>query len=141
VESFYCFGEITFNSKFLNFLSQNQIPLHIFNYYGYYSGSYYAREYLLSGFLVVNQVQHYLDPEKRLMLNEKHFDQKLNSCYLEKKGKNIYVKDFDERLKTKIFHRNLKRKVSYRRLIRLECYKRIKHLTSEKQYNGFRAWR
>ena len=68
IESFYCFGEITFNSKFLNFLSQNQIPLHLFNYYGYYGGSFYPREYLVSGFLIVKQVQHYLDEEKRLTL-------------------------------------------------------------------------
>lgn len=68
IEAFYCFGEITFNSKFLNFLSQNKIPLHLFNYYGYYSGSFYPRDYLLSGFLLVNQVQHYLDSEKRLTL-------------------------------------------------------------------------
>lgn len=68
IESFYCFGEITFNSKFLNFLSQNQIPLHIFNYYGYYSGTYYPREYLISGFLKVNQVKHYLNEMKRLTI-------------------------------------------------------------------------
>ena len=68
IEAFYCFGEITFNSKFLNFLSQNRIPLHLFNYYGYYSGSYYPREYLISGFLKVKQVQCYLDEERRLTL-------------------------------------------------------------------------
>ncbi len=68
IEAFYCFGEITFNSKFLNFLSQNQIPLHVFNYYGYYSGSYYPREYLVSGFLTVNQVQHYINEARRLAL-------------------------------------------------------------------------
>lgn len=68
IEAFYCFGEVTFNSKFLNFLSQNKIPLHLFNYYGYYSGSYYPREYLISGFLTVHQAQHYLDQQKRLIL-------------------------------------------------------------------------
>ena len=68
IEAFYCFGEITFNSKFLNFLSQNKIPLHQFNYYGYYSGSFYPREYLISGFLKVKQVQYYLDDKKRLNL-------------------------------------------------------------------------
>lgn len=70
VESFYCFGEITFNSKFLNFLSQNKIPLHVFNYYGFYSGSFYPREYLQAGFLTVRQVEHYLNPEKRLQLSQ-----------------------------------------------------------------------
>jgi CRISP-associated protein Cas1 len=293
VEAFYCFGEVSFNTKFLNFLSQNKIPLHLFNYYGYYSGSYYPREYLLSGFLTVEQVKHYLDPVKRLvlarefvatsadnllrnlkyyrgrkegvdawadtiegslmdvnkiltlqelmgyegrirhiyyksfvdilnmdvefekrvrrppdnmmnalisfgnamvyttclselyrtqlnptisylhepgqrrfslsldlaevfkplladrtifkvlntgMIDESHFDKRLNGCYLDEKGRKIFVKEFDERLKTTIQHRTLKRNVSYRHLVRLECYKLIKHLTEGKPYKGFRAW-
>lgn len=68
VETFYCFGEMTMNSKFLNFLAQQHIPLHLFNYYGFYSGSFYPREYLNAGYLTVKQVEHYLDPEKRLAL-------------------------------------------------------------------------
>jgi len=59
IDSIYLFGEIELNTRLLNFLAQKQIPVHIFNYYGYYSGTYYPREYLISGFLVVNQVQHY----------------------------------------------------------------------------------
>lgn len=293
VASFYCFGEIAFNSKFLNFVSRYKIPLHIFNYYGYYSGSYYPREYLNSGFLTVKQVSYYLDPDSRLFLarefihaavdnilknlkyyqgrekavdawidtiegqllaieriqnipelmsfegrireiyyksfpdilnieieftkrvrrppdnmmnalisfgnsmvytsvlselyhtqlnptisylhepgerrfslsldlaeifkplladrtifkvlnkgiiNETHFDKKLNACYLSEAGRKIFVQEFEERLKTTIRHRTLKRNVSYRHLIRLECYKLIKHLTGEQPYQGFRAW-
>lgn len=68
IDSFMIFGEITFNSRFLNFLSQNKIPAHIFNYYGYYSGSYYPTEYLQSGYLLVHQVRHYNSPPKRLTI-------------------------------------------------------------------------
>lgn len=68
IDSIYCFGEHRFNTKFFNFLSQNQIPLHLFNYYGYYSGTFYPRETLVSGKLLIAQVQHYLDEEKRLIL-------------------------------------------------------------------------
>lgn len=50
------------------YLLQNKIPVHFFNYYGYYSGTYYPREYLNSGFLVVKQVWHYLDNEKRQVI-------------------------------------------------------------------------
>jgi CRISP-associated protein Cas1 len=71
IDSFCVFGEITFNSRFLNFLAQQNIPLHVFNYYGFYSGSYYPREYLQSGFLLVNQVEHYRSPEKRIVLAQK----------------------------------------------------------------------
>ena len=40
--------------------------MHVFNYYGYYSGTYYPREYLVSGFLTVKQVQHYQRKTRRL---------------------------------------------------------------------------
>jgi len=66
VEAIYAFGELDVNSKLLVFLSQNKIPMHFFNYYGYYSGSFYPREYLPSGLLLVKQVEHYLDKERRL---------------------------------------------------------------------------
>jgi CRISPR-associated protein Cas1 len=68
VDSIFCFGEVKFNSRFLNFLTQNNISLHIFNYYGFYSGSYYPREYLNSGDLLIRQSEFYLDKEKRLEL-------------------------------------------------------------------------
>lgn len=66
VEGFYIMGELDINTKLLNFLAQQKVPIHVFNYYGYYSGSYYPREHLISGFLLVNQVECYRDSEKRL---------------------------------------------------------------------------
>jgi CRISPR-associated protein Cas1 len=71
VDSFFIFGEMTFNTRFLNFLSQHSIPLHVFNYYGFYAGSYYPREYLHSGFLFVHQVEFYQRQSKRLHLAQK----------------------------------------------------------------------
>ena len=68
IEAFYCMSELDFNSRFFNFLSQNRIPLHLFNYYGHYSGSFIPRDYLPSGFTLVEQVRAYLDPHHRLML-------------------------------------------------------------------------
>jgi len=66
IDSFFVFGEVSFNTKFLNFLTRYRIPMHLFNYYGFYSGSYYPREHLLSGYVVVNQVKHYSSTKKRL---------------------------------------------------------------------------
>jgi CRISPR/Cas system-associated endonuclease Cas1 len=66
VDSLYLFGEVDLNTRLLNFLSQKKIPLHVFNYYGFYSGSYYPREYLHSGFLLVHQVACYHDEKRRL---------------------------------------------------------------------------
>jgi len=68
VESLYLYGEVDLNTKLLNFLSQKKITLHVFNYFGFYAGSYYPREYLHSGYLLVHQVSHYGDADRRLML-------------------------------------------------------------------------
>ncbi|MFA3783398.1 type I-B CRISPR-associated endonuclease Cas1b [Melioribacteraceae bacterium 4301-Me] len=71
IDSIYCFSELRFNTKFLNFISQKEIVLHLFNYYGYYSGSFYPREPYLSGKLLVEQVQTYSDNTKRVALAKK----------------------------------------------------------------------
>jgi CRISPR-associated protein Cas1 len=66
IYAIYAYGELDLNTKLLNFLTQKRIPVHFFNYYGFYAGSYYPREYLHSGFLIVKQVEHYTDKERRL---------------------------------------------------------------------------
>jgi len=68
IHSLYCVGEVTVNSKLLTYLSRKNIVVHFFNYYGYYTGSFYPREYLVSGDIIVKQVKHYLDPEERISI-------------------------------------------------------------------------
>lgn len=64
----YVFGEITLNKRFLDFASQKEICIHFFNYYGYYMGTFYPREHLNSGYVILNQAKYYLDYDKRLDL-------------------------------------------------------------------------
>lgn len=71
IESIYCFSELRFNTKFLNYIAQKNITLHLFNYYGYYSGSFYPREPFISGKLLVKQVEHYTDTELRVNIAQK----------------------------------------------------------------------
>ncbi|NPV53475.1 MAG: type I-B CRISPR-associated endonuclease Cas1 [Firmicutes bacterium] len=68
VEQLYLFGETDFNSRLLDFLAQKEVTVHIFNHFGYYVGSFIPRESQLSGFLIVKQVEHYLNLGKRLIL-------------------------------------------------------------------------
>jgi CRISPR-associated protein Cas1 len=62
------FGEVTLNKSVLEFCTQKEIVLHFFNYYGYYTGSYYPREHYNSGYMILKQAEHYLDEERRLDL-------------------------------------------------------------------------
>ena len=64
----HAFGEVDLNTRLLNFLSQNHIPLHVYNYYGYWSGSYIPREQYVSGHLTLRQAEHYMEAEKRMVL-------------------------------------------------------------------------
>ena len=68
VSSIYVFSEVTFNKRLLEFLTKNGIVLHLFNYFGYYIGTYYPRIYNASGFMILKQVEHYLDMDRRLAL-------------------------------------------------------------------------
>ncbi len=68
IEAFYCFSELDFNTRFFNFLAQQKIPLHLFNYYGHYAGTFTPRDYLASGHTLVEQVRAFLDPQKRLAI-------------------------------------------------------------------------
>jgi len=57
----YCMSEVSFNTKFLDFIAKAGICVHIFNYYGHYSGSFYPKEQLISGNLNVKQAQAFLN--------------------------------------------------------------------------------
>lgn len=68
VDALWAFGELDLNSRVLVFLAQHKIPVHFFNYYGFYAGSYYPREYLHAGYLVVRQARHYSNRRLRLAI-------------------------------------------------------------------------
>ncbi len=67
-ENLYVFGECDFNSKALVFMGQKNVAMHIFNYYGFYSGSFFPRDKNVSGFLLIKQVNAYQNPERRLSI-------------------------------------------------------------------------
>lgn len=68
VDTIHIFGEVELNTKLVNFLCQQGKTVHFYNYYGFYSGSLMPRERNVSGHLVVKQVEHFLDPERRFYL-------------------------------------------------------------------------
>ena len=57
----YCLNEVSFNTKFLDFIAKAGITMHIFNYHGSYSGSFYPKEYLISGELTIKQSLAYVE--------------------------------------------------------------------------------
>jgi len=94
IEDIYIMSEMNLNTKFLNFISQKGIVLHFFNYYQFYSGSFYPREQLLAGNLLVQQVAAYTDTKQRLDLAKKiilaaSFNIYRNLRYYNGRGKDV----------------------------------------------------
>lgn len=51
----YCLNEVSFNTKFLDFISRARITMHLFNYHGNYSGTFYPKDSYISGDLSIKQ--------------------------------------------------------------------------------------
>lgn len=60
------FGEVDLNKRILEFVSQHRVPLHFFNHYNHYIGTFYPYEFLSNGSTVLHQALFYQDQEKRL---------------------------------------------------------------------------
>ncbi len=74
VDSISVFGEISITKSLLSLCTKQNIPLHFFNYYEYYIGTYYPRNIYNSGFVILEQVKHYQDKEKRIFLAKSIID-------------------------------------------------------------------
>ena len=89
-------SEMTFNTAFINYISQYGIPIHFFNYYNFYTGSYYPKESLLAGQLLVKQVEHYTDYEKRIEIARKFINAAADNIYRNLRYYNSRGKELSE---------------------------------------------
>ncbi|MEG0221891.1 MAG: CRISPR-associated endonuclease Cas1, partial [Clostridia bacterium] len=68
VYDIFVFSQLTYNTKLFEFLNSNNIAVHMFNYYGYYTGSYCPREQKVSGKLLIKQVEKFTNEQERLKI-------------------------------------------------------------------------
>lgn len=68
VDSIHLYGEVDLNTKMINYISQYGVILNFYNYYGYYTGSFYPRKKNVSGFSLVCQSACYLNDDERIYI-------------------------------------------------------------------------
>lgn len=94
VDDIYVMTEFDFNTSLLNFIGRYGIPIHFFNYYGFYTGTYYPKEQFVSGKLLIKQVESYTNPNKRLeiakaFIEAASYNINRNLVYYNNRGKNL----------------------------------------------------
>ena len=94
VDDIYIMTEFDFNTNLLNFLSKFGISVHYFNYYGFYTGTYYPKEQWFSGKLLIKQVENYIQPNKRIIIARAFIEAAAyniyrNLTYYNNRGKNV----------------------------------------------------
>lgn len=94
VDDMYVFGSLDANSALYNFLGQNGICVHFFDYYENYTGSFMARDGLLSGRMLMAQANFYSNKQRRMVIAQRFIEgashnMLKNLRYYDSRGKDL----------------------------------------------------
>ena len=90
----FVFGALDVNSALLNFLGQQSVAVHFFDYYEHYTGSFMPRDYLLAGKTQIAQTKAYLSNKKRMVIAQSFiegasYNMLKNLKYYDNRGKDL----------------------------------------------------
>src|SRR5690625_2407888 len=64
----HIFGEANIDKKFIGKISERGLTSHFYNYYEYYTGTYYPKQHYNRVELLIKQTEHYIDNNKRIVI-------------------------------------------------------------------------
>lgn len=99
ISDIYVMSEMSFNTAFLNYIAQYQIPIYFFNYYNFYTGSFYPKDGNPAGQLLIQQTAHYMDYQKRLEIAVRIIQAAADNIYRNLRYYNSRDKDVAEYMK------------------------------------------
>lgn len=94
VSALYIFGSVDANSAMYNFLGRQHIPVHFFDFYEHYTGSFSPREHLLAGQMLIAQTDAYRAKKQRqniaaALVDSASFNMLKNLRYYVNRGKSV----------------------------------------------------
>lgn len=94
IAEIYSFGNLRTNSALFNFLGQKDIPIHFYDYYENYTGSFMPRDGLLAGRVLLAQAKAYENKKQRTDIARKFiqgaaWNMVLNLSYYNRRGKDL----------------------------------------------------
>jgi len=94
ISDMYVFGSLSAKSSLYNFLGQNDIAVHFFDYYENYTGSFMPKDSLLSGRMLLAQTSFYQNKKKRVAIAQRFiegaaFNMVKNLKYYNKRGRDV----------------------------------------------------
>lgn len=94
IAEIYAFGSLRTNSALFNYLGQKDIPLHYYDYYENYTGSFMPRDGLLAGRVLLAQAKTFENKKRRTELARKFiqgaaWNMGVNLNYYNRRGKTM----------------------------------------------------
>ncbi|WP_457601179.1 type I-B CRISPR-associated endonuclease Cas1b [Hydrogenivirga sp.] len=123
VDELFVISEVSLTSKLLKLLSERGSPMHLFNRFGFYVGSFYPRDRDPSGYLIIKQAEHYIDEDKRLYLAKAFVSGAIDNLSY------VYELDADEHLKRLKEAKNVEEVMSIEGDFRKRCYEKLEDRT------------
>jgi len=135
----YAYGGLNLSSGVIGYLAKFGVPIHFYGYYGNYQGSFYPRESLVSGEVVIQQSKYHIEKYLRMelanaMIEGSARNMRVNLSYYQRKGKELepFISKIEDLIIAIPKAKRIPELMSIEGKIREQYYRAIDHIVPEK---------